>query len=424
LKHVPRFDEESEWRNFKETIEMMFTSIGVSSYLYHPPSPNSRIELRNDEIVRVQILTRISPKFRELVKSCHTTHEAWRILVNHFDENPATKLKALTYEWHTIRKQPNQSTKEYLDAVKEIHTSLSSYGIKLGDMMFVQKILTTIPSSYQGLINAANAASLQKISELFSYLCPTSQDPIVKPKQTQDLKALSTEAKKGKGGKPKKKCGYCQKGWHAEKNCWSKNPHLRPQKKQSQTNTVKMNPKPETNSIQAEEEVHDFKGFATTTKESERQDLMLDSGANVCVTNRKDLLWNYRPTQRQVSVESSCGSQSDVQGEGELHLAHGRVILPDVLFVPNVQNTLIATSSLRDQGLHILMRDKTIITNAARTIQIDTLERNGLTFIPISSVSTIQANSTITLESAHSRFGHASGERLLPLISISVIQYG
>jgi hypothetical protein len=116
-----------------------------------------------------------------------------------------------------------------------------------------------------------------------------------------------------------------------------------------------------------------------------------------------------------VTVESSCGNRSTVEGTGDIHLLDGEVVLSNVLFVPSVQKTLIATSTLRDQGLHVLMKEDTVITNRARTISIDTYEQNGLTYIPFKHVSQLYLKVTINLEADHRRFGHASSERLLHL---------
>jgi hypothetical protein len=272
--------------------------------------------------------------------------------------------------------------RQYLDSMQTTYNALGGYGFKLGEIMFVERILTSLPSCYEGLVNAANAATVTKIPTLYSILCPKDQDRVVEPKTPTDIKTLNTEVKKKKNNKQRKKCGHCQKGYHQEKNCWAKNPHLRPKLDNSQTNVAQAKMTPASNSVRVSEEVQDFKGFATTTPtKTTNHDLMLDSGANACVTNRKELLWNFRLAKSQVSVESSCGNRSAVEGVGDLHLLDGEVILTNVLYVPSVQKTLIATNTLRDQGLYVLMAEETVITNRARKIHIHTYDKNGLTFI-------------------------------------------
>jgi hypothetical protein len=214
--------------------------------------------------------------------------------VTNFDEDPRNKVKELAHLWYTARKSPKQTMRQYLDSMQNTYNTMKGYGYQLGEIMFVERILTSLPSSYEGLVNAANAATVTKIPTLYTMFCPRDQDRAAEPSQPTDLKALSTEVKKKKNNKRRKKCGHCQKGYHQERNCWVKNPHLRPKSDNVQTNVVQANSTGVSSSVHIPEQIQDFKGFANTTSTpSTSQDLMLDSGANACVTNRKELLWNF-----------------------------------------------------------------------------------------------------------------------------------
>ena len=157
----------------------------------------------------------------------------------------------------------------------------------------------------------------------------------------------------------------------------------------------------------------------TTSTSRQNHDLLVDSGANVSMTNDKTLLWDYQESECERHVTSSNGEQSRVEGQGSLHMPQHNVTITNVLYVPKLTKTLIATKSLTEQGLVVCIDDKMTICNRQGNPIIETKERNGLYYIPAELVNRLEENSTITLQQAHKRFGHASTERLQHLPSAS-----
>jgi hypothetical protein len=103
-----------------------------------------------------------------------------------------------------------------------------------------------------------------------------------------------------------------------------------------------------------------------------------------------------------------------VHGRGDITLKQHNIKLRDVLYVPQLTKTLIATKSLTNQGLRIHIDDNLQVYKEKHHL-FTAKEHNNLYFLPKESVTSYQANETITLEQAHKRFGHASTERLTKL---------
>ena len=109
---------------------------------------------------------------------------------------------------------------------------------------------------------------------------------------------------------------------------------------------------------------------------------------------------------------SSNGETSPAYGKGKLilHHQHPKIVIDDVLYVPEITKTLIGTRSLTDQGFTITIDDTLRIQDKTGRNIITAKHRNGLHYIPGNAC--VSSNMTISLAQAHRRLGHASIERL------------
>jgi hypothetical protein len=71
------------------------------------------------------------------------------------------------------------------------------------------------------------------------------------------------------------------------------------------------------------------------------------------MTNNRRILTNYRADTKDTTVRCSNGQHLAVHGRGDIILKQHNIKLSDVLYVPKLTQTLIATKSLTDQKLHI-----------------------------------------------------------------------
>lgn len=83
---------------------------------------------------------------------------------------------------------------------------------------------------------------------------------------------------------------------------------------------------------------------------------MIDSGANVSMTNNKAILHDLEKTTTAVTVTSSNGERSPVLGKGKLKLhSNPKIDIDNVLYVPGLTRTLLGTKSFTDLGLTIVI---------------------------------------------------------------------
>jgi hypothetical protein len=166
--------------------------------------------------------------------------------------------------------------------------------------------------------------------------------------------------------------------------------------------------------VQDDDEPETFTGYNTTADTNSDDDLLIDSGANKSMTNNRLILTNYRVDSKNTTVQCSNGQHLEVNVRGDIILKQQNIKISDVLYVPKLTQTFIATKSLTNQHLHINI-GKDLQVYRGKHLLFTAKERNNLYFLPKASVIRYQANETITLEQAHKRFGHASTERLTKL---------
>ena len=148
---------------------------------------------------------------------------------------------------------------------------------------------------------------------------------------------------------------------------------------------------------QQAEELHHVDGFHTTTHNIEVTSPLIDSGASVSMTNERALLTNYTRNCPVPSVTSANVQTSKVEGQGNLHISN-TIVIPNVLYVPGITRTLIATKSLTDQGFSVVIAMNLTIKNQAGTTIITAKETNGLYSIPRHEIRCHVANTAISLQ--------------------------
>ena len=138
---------------------------------------------------------------------------------------------------------------------------------------------------------------------------------------------------------------------------------------------------------------------------------LIDSGANVSMTNDRSILKNYQKIASPLEITSSNGGKTFAYGSGSVTITcNPPITITNVLFAPKITKTLLATKSFTEQGFTVVIQDQLKIINQQGDTMIRAEERNGLHYINVTQ--DVESHSSITLEQAHRRFGHASDQRL------------
>jgi hypothetical protein len=199
--------------------------------------------------------------------------------------------------------------------------ALRAKGCDITDDCYVEKAFDCLPDAYSNSIAVAKVSQVTKKADINNLLLASR----IKRETTQapEANAMYTERKKQgkakKGNNKKKKCSHCKKSGHIAKDCWIMHPELKPDKDngnpsrgQSSANMAKA-----TRGQGNPEYLDDgdtLYGMMTVSGKEENDDLNLDSGANVCITNDRSLLTNYVQLRRTQEIIGCTGH--DMKAEG------------------------------------------------------------------------------------------------------------
>jgi len=423
LKLIPEFAG-TNWDEFKRKIETQFVIMGIDSYLTIAPRPNISHEVRNDKLASAQIQLRLPQAQYKQISSCQTTCEIWTRLHNTYEQTAESKAANLFVKFIRYQKRPTQSMKEYLDKLLELYHDLRIYDIQLTELALCTKALDGLPESYSQIKTAARASQVTTIPKLTNLLMMSDREDNTKPDQA-DVKSLNSEARLNRRPRrfnvSSKHCTKCNRSTHNDNECWILHPELRPKAKQYQGNEIPRNNSATINDADdGDDGTSSYIGYHTTiSNKASRFQYLLDSGANCSMTNDKTILHDYEQFDSPIPVLSSSGQSSPAYGKGKLDVHCARkVVISDILYVPKLTKTLLATKSFTDLGLKVLIGDETTIQDEYGQTIITAKRRNGLDYIIRDQA--LEANMAISLEQAHRRFGHASSERLKHTVSANI----
>ena len=442
LKLIPEFNGRN-WDEFKRKVETQFSLIGIDSFLRYPPTSGNAIDYRNDKITTAQISMRLPQAQYKQISSCSSTSEIWTTLNEVYEQTAESKAEILYLQFTHAKKQPNQSMKAYLEKLVELSHDLRVLKIDINEMALCFKALDGLSDQYRQVKAVARASHITSISRLTNLLISTELDESRATNNSNlDLNSLNSETQvwntrmnlhrparhyhrfdnrnrnnpnpvnrnnsyngNSKSYNSNRYCTRCNRSTHSNKECWLLHPHL---KQQNKFNTPTNNSATE-NRTNVDQE---FTGFHTSSNSPvTKSAYLVDSGANVSMTNNQNILHDQRPIQNPVMITCSNGQSSPAYGRGSLRIeSKPPVIIPDVLFVPGITKTLLATKSFTDQGLTIVISDTLRIRDRKGNTIITAQEHNGLHYLVKDLIT--EANTSISMELAHRRFGHASDERV------------
>jgi hypothetical protein len=416
INQIPEFVG-SNWENFRNRVRMVLDGLGLGTYLLHTPTRRSGTEMHNDRQAKSIICLKLHPNQYELTEECTYTVEVWQKLLDGFQPKPINQRKELFRQFLRYRKGNNQSMRSYLDKLNQIHMTLRAKGCDISDDCYIEKVLEGLPDSYANTIEAANASQMTEKADLNNLLlgsrmrnnAPDASIP----------KAMFSE-KKGQGknknqGKPKPRCTHCKKKGHVVNDCFILHPELKNSQssKQSSRKANMATTNQVTSQPAYESEGGTVYGMMAQMNMEENDDLLIDCGANICVTNDRGLLTNYIKLRRHQTIAGCTGHDMKAEGFGELRLLQGKLIIPHVYYSSDCMKTLISTRTLAQIGIRTMIEDDgMILSDKAGRFEMKPYEENGLHYIPRKWAMTASANATISMEEAHRRFGHASTERL------------
>ena len=389
----------------------------------------------------------ISDEIFTRIMTCETAKKAWDTLKQEFEGSEKTKqmrVLNLRREFELLRMKETETVKEYSDRIMKVVNQIRLLGEELTEKRIVEKVLVSLPEKYESKISSLeDSKDLDSLtlSELVSALQAQEQRRSLRQEAvegaflvTNKEKTPSTssgkkyfgekkykekkESQENKGGNKKNKvqfCPHCKKKGHPAHYCWYRpGVQCRSCKQFGHVEKVCKN-KPEQQSQQAqvaENEVEQEENLfvATCYAANYSSDAWLvDSGCTHHMTYDAGLFIELDKSYTS-KVKVGNGKHVQVKGKGVIAVetTSGTRLISDVLFVPEISQSLLSVGQLLEKNYAIHFENNScsvLDPTRAKILAVKMIDRS----FPINWKQTnIHAFISSVDESLlwHKRFGH------------------
>ncbi|KAG8492199.1 hypothetical protein CXB51_009896 [Gossypium anomalum] len=392
------------------------------------------------------------------IMTCETPKQAWDKLKEEFQGTERTRqqqLLNLRRDFENLKMKEEETIKQYSDRIMAVVNSIRLLGEQFEEVRIVEKVLSTLSERYEAkissledsrdltrislteLINALYAQEQRRASRIDEHQegafqaksKPSSSNAAYKGKKNWRDKSKSDASRKWD-----RPCRHCKKAGHPEARCW-----FRPDaicqhcKKRGHVERVcKEKDRPDQNQPQhkaaearvaeqgsdSEEQV--FAVSCLAAKGEVKKGWLLDSG---CTKHMSPDATIFKTLDRSCKTRVKIGDghciQADGIGDVIICTPSGNKLIPNVLFVPEIDRNLLSIAQLLEKGYAVVFKGK--------ECQISDQKGSILMTVPMSDKSFV-VDWNKDLESAyaasieesklwHQRLGHANYRSMARMIS-------
>lgn len=309
----------------------------VRTYLEHedlwecvqPPSEDDKIDLKKDVKAKAKLILLIEPQNYVHVQDCKTAREVWYNLQRAFDDKGLTRKVGLLKDLVNTTLESSSSVEDYINKIMTTAHKLRSIEFDINEEWLGTLMLAGLPDVYAPMIMGLESSGIQINADF------------IKTKLLQEIKpadsgaALYINYKKLKGVR----CYNCNRYGHYAKFC-----------------------KIQRNTADKQDEKGDSTNFVaafSATLEGLNNKWLVDSGASMHMTGRRDWMYNVtKPPVNAITVANKEPLSVDSIGCVNLKLARGNIQVKDVLYVPGLAANLLSVSSIVKSGYTITFNNK------------------------------------------------------------------
>ncbi|KAM2173651.1 hypothetical protein ACFX1R_038467 [Malus domestica] len=284
----------------------------------------------------------VSDEIFPRISNFETSKTAWDVLQQEFRGDKkvrSVKLQCLRRDFEYTRMNDGEALSVYLTRLTDIVNQMKTLGEELTNQRLVQKILISLPKSYDSIasiIEETKDLDSIEVQEVIGTLKGYEQ------RLNRHSENLAEKAFTSLSGKPK--CTKCDRFGHLAKDC-------NPRRNQAVNYAHRAE----------EEEVNVFYACSVAKTENKRGIWYIDSGCSNHMIAYESLLinidrsFNYR-------VKMGNGQLVEATGKGTLVLETkgGRRFIKDVILVPGLDENLLSVGQMIAHGYFLLFGDNMV----------------------------------------------------------------
>ncbi|KAI5333503.1 hypothetical protein L3X38_023634 [Prunus dulcis] len=337
-----------------------------------------------------------------------TSKGAWDILKLEFRGDKQVrnvKLQGLRREFEYARMKDSESLSIYLVRLFNMMNQLKSYGEELSRERIVQKLLFSLPKSYDSICSVIEHSKDLETLEV--------QEVVASLKSFELRLDRHTENSSESAFASKPKCHGCGRFGHMVRDC------------NGNRNSHRVN---YANEMEETDNLFYVCNAATDVKVN--HSWYIDSGCSNHMTGDEGLLVNIR---RNLSskVKMGTGEIVLVAGKGTLVIKTklGKKHIQEVMLVPGLEENLLSVGQMMEHGYYLVfggnmvdVYDDLSLGNRIVRVQMTNNRCFPLTMLPASELA-LRASVSHCLQTWHKRFGHLN-ERSMKLLENQGMVHG
>ncbi|KAE8986412.1 hypothetical protein PR001_g22611, partial [Phytophthora rubi] len=291
-------------------MRMKLSCKGLLAHIIKPEfdalSDRSTVQWKTDDLKALGVIAGdVSLTYQVYIRGATTGADSWRMLEAQFNRNTLKNRLIVTKKLHNFKMESGTRFAVHVDQFKEIVLQMETIGEPLDETRQLVLLLGSLTDEYRMISTDESSSAQQK-----AFVAKKSYD------------------KRRFNGK----CFYCKKTGHKETECRKK--------------------KADEERGQVARETSDY--AFTATSAMGKTEWLVDSGASSHMTSVRDKFVSMKELKTPVRITIADGKKIDAVAMGTvgLKLMDGTsVTLSDVLYIPEVEGSLISVAKLAEKDV-------------------------------------------------------------------------
>ncbi|KNZ43830.1 hypothetical protein VP01_982g8 [Puccinia sorghi] len=443
LETIPQLNEEN-YSIWKDKMTALLKLRGVLTALNDQNTPLG--ESDNAELTML-LLSKIDSVTHNNVVTAENSESAqkiWSSIKDRFASSQSSNRARMFNDFLYVKFQED-AVETFVTDIKVAIKKLVDVGIELPKDILAYLVLFKFPNSLQSLKRQIMHSDKDlSVEFVCNHLTQFNNEARAEMKEsTSKATEAALFSSKGKSTKPSGNdrsdgpgqasgSKRCKSGYHNPKqdknhssdNCWHLHPDIAPEWwRESQAQWKASKEKDKTNY---------FMSLLTLWIESgdPKSRIILDSGASAHIFNDQKFFEHLELGDFDVIKTGKQDATLPIKGRGTVRLTWGNcsISLENCLFVPDIVINLISAGELDAKGCVLLAEKAKFSVSKEGRVALKGTIRNGLYSVnnpssigpqyPLVNLSSTKE----TLQETHEKFGHASIQRLEPLLDKSILR--
>ncbi|KAK2578197.1 hypothetical protein KPH14_011654 [Odynerus spinipes] len=304
------------------------------------------------------------------IRKASTAKQVWESLQNYHEKSTLTSKVYLFRQICKMHLSETGNMEAHVATMQELVDKLTALGEEIKDPFFVAMLLSSLPDSYGTMITALESRPEEELT--LSFVKGKLIDEYKRRKGVPEIedstsalrvsqkKTVSTD--KGRG----RSCYFCHRQGHSKADCYK---YKKWKENKEKTDKIERADKAKENKDHTrqrdKEDDRKMEDFCFNVHESQGNTSvwLIDSGATSHMTNYKNFFdkLEYRNLQK---VTVANGKNAEIVGIGSGRLSfidennsEVDIMLNDVLYVPELTDSLLSVKKLVDMDLEILFKE-------------------------------------------------------------------